>query len=233
MELVLEFTKVMAKKSFILYSDTEAIVEELSNEQAGILFKNIFKCVNEIERIEMDLATRIVFKQIAMQIDRDNEKYEVIKQKRSEAGALGGRGKAKQTKPKKANALSAKQSEANKADNVTVIDSVNDTVINKEMQFDLFWSKYPNKVAKDKCKEKFLRLSNNDVKTIISTIDSYISYKPFETYRHPNPETYLNQRRWADEKKQDDFEHGEELTPEQIEFEAKKARIRKLGGYDF
>lgn len=63
------------KKSFILYSDTEDIINELSDEQAGIVIKNIFKYVNGIETNPMDLATRIVFKQISMQLDRDNEKY--------------------------------------------------------------------------------------------------------------------------------------------------------------
>ena len=28
---------------------------------------------------------------------------------------------------------------------------------------------------------------------------NFIKYKPFESYTHPNPETYLNQERWNDE----------------------------------
>jgi hypothetical protein len=103
----------------------------------------------------------------------------------------------------------------------------------KESAFDLFWSKYPVKSSKANSKKKFLKLSKSDIETILATIDSYVAYKPFESYRHPNPETYLNQRRWEDELKKEEFEEHEELTPEQIEFEAKKARIRKLSGYDF
>ena len=117
------------KKSFILYSDTEDILNELSNEQAGIVFKNIFKYVNDRDTDSMDLACRIVFKQISMQLDRDNEKYEQIKAKRSNAGAMGGRGNKKQEEANKANAFFDKQIEANKAVNVTVTENVtvNDT----------------------------------------------------------------------------------------------------------
>lgn len=69
----------------------------------------------------------------------------------------------------------------------------------KATAFELFWSKYPKKVAKDKCKKKFLSLSNDDIETIKNTIDGFLSHKPFPTYNHPNPETYLNQKRWQDE----------------------------------
>jgi hypothetical protein len=64
--------------------------------------------------------------------------------------------------------------------------------------FDSFWLKYPNKVAKDKCLKKFLTLSDTDIEKIMATIDSFVATKPFKDYRHPNPETYLNQKRWED-----------------------------------
>lgn len=70
---------------------------------------------------------------------------------------------------------------------------------NKEKSFNFFWLEYPNKVAKSKCKEKFLKLNQDDIDKIVRTIKSYIAYKPFEEYNHPNPYTYLNQERWNDE----------------------------------
>ena len=69
----------------------------------------------------------------------------------------------------------------------------------KESFFDLFWSKYPKKVAKDKCKTKFLKLSQKNIDAILETIDTFVSNKPFKEYTHPNPMTYLNQKRWEDE----------------------------------
>lgn len=68
-----------------------------------------------------------------------------------------------------------------------------------ESLFNIFWSKYPNKVAKGNCKKKFLKLKQPEIEKILSTIDAYVAHKPFETYNHPNPETYLNQKRWEDE----------------------------------
>lgn len=65
--------------------------------------------------------------------------------------------------------------------------------------FDQFWNKYPKKVAKGKCKEKFNKLEHKDREAIRTTLDSFIKYKPFADYTHPNPMTYLNQNRWEDE----------------------------------
>jgi len=74
--------------------------------------------------------------------------------------------------------------------------------INKEQvlkAFDYFWEHYPKKVAKGKCKEKWMRLKELEQKQIVRTIKDFIAYKPFEDYTHPNPMTYLNQSRWEDE----------------------------------
>jgi len=68
----------------------------------------------------------------------------------------------------------------------------------KEIMFNTFWGFYPNKVAKEKCKEKFLKLEPNEISQILATIQNWAKYKPFESYSHPNPETYLNQKRWQD-----------------------------------
>lgn len=69
----------------------------------------------------------------------------------------------------------------------------------KEKDFISFWTKYPKKVAKDKCKDKFLKLKQTDIDIILNTLDNFLLYKPFEDYTHPNPSTYLNQKRWTDE----------------------------------
>ncbi len=69
----------------------------------------------------------------------------------------------------------------------------------REKDFNFFWSLYPNKVSKSKCFEKFVKLNQNDVDLIMSTISNYVSFKPFKDYTHPNPLTYLNQKRWEDE----------------------------------
>ena len=74
------------KDSFVIYTENEDIVNELSDEQAGKLFKALF-CYQSGENVDIDdLATKIAFKTIKRQIDKCNEKYEKTREKRSEAG---------------------------------------------------------------------------------------------------------------------------------------------------
>jgi len=76
------------KKSIIIYADCIAILEELTYEQAGRLFKAILAYVNDepVTETEGDPAIMMAFKVLKTQIDRDAEKYDEICKKRSEVG---------------------------------------------------------------------------------------------------------------------------------------------------
>ena len=76
------------KKSIIIYADCIAILEELTYEQAGKLFKAILAYVNDepVTETEGDPAVKMAYKVLKTQIDRDAEKYEEICKKRSEYG---------------------------------------------------------------------------------------------------------------------------------------------------
>ena len=113
------------KKSFVLYSDLMDIVQDLNDEQAGKLIKLIVDYVNDRNPSTDDQIIKIAFKPIKNQLKRDLQKWQSIKEKRSEAGKLGGRPR-KQTEAKKANGFFEKQTEAKKAVSV----NVNDNVIN-------------------------------------------------------------------------------------------------------
>jgi len=76
---------------------------------------------------------------------------------------------------------------------------INKATIDNIFSFSEFWTLYPNKVAKDKCKDKYYKLTLSEIQKIKDTISKFIKYKPFDTYNHPNPETYINQKRWNDE----------------------------------
>jgi len=65
--------------------------------------------------------------------------------------------------------------------------------------FDIFWSKYPVKVSKASCFTKFKSLSDVQRGKIISTVDAFAKWKQFENWTHPNPLTYLNQKRFDDD----------------------------------
>lgn len=74
------------KKSIIIYADCIAILEELTYEQIGRLFKAIFSYINEepVTEISGDPAVKMAFKVLKTQIDRDAEKYELICERRRE-----------------------------------------------------------------------------------------------------------------------------------------------------
>ena len=115
----------MGKDSFILYDEYSAHIELLSMEQRGVLLTAIFAYRNDEEPPEMDNAVAMAFSFIKSQLSRDNERYDEIVKKRSEAGKMGGRPR-KQTKAKKANGFLEKQTKAKKADNDNEHDNVHD-----------------------------------------------------------------------------------------------------------
>ena len=75
----------MAKKSFILYHDQKEIIDELDDEQAGKLFKAIYE-YNVNKKNTLDGVLKLVFISFKKTFDRDEEKWEDITAKRSEAG---------------------------------------------------------------------------------------------------------------------------------------------------
>ena len=71
---------------------------------------------------------------------------------------------------------------------------------NKENKhFDLFWEHYPKKVGKKKVQDKF---NSNDypIDLILKNLELQKKSDQWQNQQYiPNPETYLNQERWADE----------------------------------
>lgn len=148
------------KSGFVLYTDYLDTIQLLSESQRGILLTALMLYASGQDAPEMDGMTMMAFSFISKQIDRDSEKYEETRKRRSEAGRMGGRPKKeedvaeeevekeaqeeeeekakkaiafpeKQEKAKKANGFSEKQTKAKKADNDNV--NVNDNDI-KEKQ---------------------------------------------------------------------------------------------------
>lgn len=74
------------KKSIIIYADCIAIVEELTDEQAGKLFRAILSYINEepVTEIQGDPAVSMAYKVIKNQINQDIKKYEAKCEKQRE-----------------------------------------------------------------------------------------------------------------------------------------------------
>lgn len=136
------------KKSFIVYCDIKETLDELTDEQAGKLFKGMVHYSDDGTEPNFDTILKFVFIPIRQQMDRDNEKWTGIKEARSRAGKLGGAKKGNQnakkdktlqdnntsvTKNKQNKQSQAKQAKqavnVNVNDNVNVNVNVNDNVI--------------------------------------------------------------------------------------------------------
>ena len=116
------------KKSFILHIDSLCILNKMTNEQAGILFKAIFEYQLTGQIPELDFAMDMAFTPFLNQFIRDDEKYNGFKAKQIENGKKGGRPKKgeviieTQQNPKNPSLFSETQKSLN--DSVSVNDSI-------------------------------------------------------------------------------------------------------------
>ena len=101
-------TNQTQSKSFILHKDSLSVLNKLTDEQAGKLFKSIF--TYQVQNIlPNDELVSIIFEPFLNQFKRDAENYKKTCEARKIAGSKGG-------KQKVANASKSKQKVANLAD---------------------------------------------------------------------------------------------------------------------
>jgi len=168
--------KSMSKKAFILYADLISVVEKLiikdreeNTNNTGELLYHILQYVNDRNPEPNNFTIEMVFEPIRLQLNRDLQKYEIIREKRAEAGKLGGRPRKKQTEAKKANGLFEKQTKAKKPvtvnDTVTVND-IKEKIYKKEVVLKESIQPYIEKYGKEMCSNFFLYWSEpNRLKT--------------------------------------------------------------------
>lgn len=110
------------KDSFVLYNSYYDLIEDLDMEQRGALLTAILEHSLGIEQTDLDPITKLAYRVIASQLDRDRKKWEQTCKKRAEAGRKGGiasgqaRSKTKQNEANEAKASKRKQSQANEAE---------------------------------------------------------------------------------------------------------------------
>jgi hypothetical protein len=106
----------MTRKSFVLHIDSLDVLDELTDEQAGLLLKAMRSFHND-EETQLDPLTKIVFSPFKNQFNRDSLKYQTTCERRANAGSMGG-------KQKVANASKSKHKVANLAESVSVSKNV-------------------------------------------------------------------------------------------------------------
>lgn len=116
------------KKSFVLYTDSQGLVNQLPDDVAGRLFKHIYAYVNDENPITDELLLNIAFEPIKMQLKRDLTKWENQLEQRKQAGL-------KSAEVRKRNATKTNERSISSTDNVNVNVNVND--INKNSKANL------------------------------------------------------------------------------------------------
>ena len=117
----------MTRKSFILHIDSLGILNELTDEQAGQLFKLIYEYhnPNKPKQTQITQLVNLAFYPFKSQFERDNQTYNNVCERNKNNGLLGGRPKNKNpNKPKKADSDNKNKND-NKNDNKSVIKKIN------------------------------------------------------------------------------------------------------------
>lgn len=116
----------MGRRSFIIHLDSLAVLDDLTDEEAGKLFKAI-KNHHEGAEVNEIGVVKVAFSPFKNQFERDNARYEKICEQRALSGAKGGQAKASKSKQVLAKPSKSKQNLAKLADNDNVNDSDNDS----------------------------------------------------------------------------------------------------------
>lgn len=111
----------MSKDSFILYTEQKAVIDKLSDEQAGKLIKAIYEYVETGEMPRLDNTLDLVITPFKTILDKNKAKYEEVSKARAKAGAKGGKQK-KQLQTNDSNC------DDNDNENVNDNDNVNENV---------------------------------------------------------------------------------------------------------
>lgn len=113
----------MNVSSFVFYTSSKELIDKLSDEQAGVLFKTILAYTTDCDVKEMDLATEITFTSIKQYLDENYKKRQKKAEKNRENGSKGGR--PRKATNDDANASKSIQKDAN-ADNEEPVEIVTD-----------------------------------------------------------------------------------------------------------
>lgn len=135
------------RKSFILHTDSLNILDILTDEQAGKLFKAIKNYQNGVKQ-DLDFGINIAFMQFENQFKRDEEKYESVVERNKINGSKGGRPK-NPTEPKETQnnqvGLSGLINNPKKADS----DSDSDSESDSKKEIDIIIPKKQKKVVSE------------------------------------------------------------------------------------
>lgn len=196
------------RESFILYVPLLDIVGEMSDQKLGKLFRAILKNRKEnYQGSDLENDVKIAFNFVCNQFRLDDEKYNGILKKRSEAGKKGGRPK-KQMKAKKANAFSEKQKKLTDTDTENDTDNVNDNGNENDKKVTTL------KAFKEKEVELIAKYSEKyPTKDVGKCFRAIWEYCEISGKRYKNYDLVMNT--WLRDDKKNQFSTGKEINNKQ------------------
>jgi hypothetical protein len=191
------------KKSFIIHWDSLDALNDLTDEQAGKLFKGIKELQNNIN-YNLDGLLNAVLTTFRNQIRRDLQKYDNICKRNAANGLKGGRPK----NPKNPDGYSKNPKKPKKADsdNDNDNDSDNNTPYSppKGDWVKKIWELYPSKTGKRNA-VRYIRRSLKEfsgeeiLKKVKAFTEHYESWHESNKKFIPNGSTFFNQEKWNDD----------------------------------
>lgn len=181
------------KNGFILYNDIIHTVEELSDEQAGKLFKHILRYVNDKNPITEDVLIKIAFEPIKQSLKRDLVKYENIRTKNKE-NAL---------KRWNATASESMQTDTKNADSVSDSVRVRDSIEERKNKFYELLSNYLTEYTKEMIRDFFNYWSEHgekDKKMRFEKEKTFGVKQRLATWYNRNPKQYTESEDWKQDK---------------------------------
>lgn len=178
------------KDSFVLYNSYYDLIEDLDMEQRGTLLTAILEHSLGIEQTDLDPITKLAYRVIASQLDRDRKKWERTCKKRAEAGRRGGLAKASKAKQNLANLAEYEyESEYEYEDDYEYVDESesestgrDDSTDSIREEFKKVFGRDPDKPFTASIKRKLAQVSKEDVLNVIEIARG----------KHPgNPEAYI------------------------------------------
>ena len=161
------------KTGFILHLDSLAVLDELTNEQAGILFKAI-RDYNLGKEPELDFAMKMAFLPFKNQFVRDSVKYDGVCERNKINGAKGGRPKKPKETEKTQVVLEEPKKADNKNDNKNDNENNNNIIVPFQERVNSFLNWFNLEFTKHgKQQAKFRTLNNQTESNLKKLLDKY------------------------------------------------------------
>ncbi len=227
-------TNQTINKSFIIHKDSLSVLNKLTDEQAGKLFKAIFDYqINNV--LPDDTLTSIIFEPFLNQFKRDDVKYQNVVERNKINGSKGGRPK-NQDNPLGYLATQENPKEPKKADSDSdsKSDSNNDQlIVTNNNLFETFWQKYEpihtSKGSKKDAEKKFSKIIKKEsFDYIMAGLEKYMAHCKTKNSYTKAVSTWLNSEGWKDNHNNDSAEDKFEKLKDFVNNEIGEIVVRKV-----